>query len=244
MIGIKADIQPIMLELNKKKSGLEEITSLTSMQEIAKAVFTISVKEFIRKTNIKAMSNPRSFHHVYEWGHIGETRYKLYEIKRTKVTGGNLTVAYRFLDSKLRVPIPESLKVPGTSGKSVKKRFVFKKKASVMESGKPTRPISAPRGKALVFLGRNGSPVFIRNPKSVVIRNPGGRYTTNSFNKHFTKWFSNPANIKSAVKNTAYLQNIEWAIAKALNVKGAGKAEVAFAIKKVSNSYSKGEVAI
>ena len=244
MIGIKANITPVIDEFNKKKYGLEQITSSNSLQDIAKAVFTISAKDFIRKTNARALAAPRSFHHVYEWGHIGETKYKLYEIKRNRITGGNLVVSYRFLDSTMRVPIPDNLKIAGKTGKFAKKRFIFTKKASVMESGKPTRPISAPKGKALVFLGNNGKPVFIRNPKSVVIKNPGGRYTTNSFNKHFTKWFNNPTNIKSAIKSTAYLKNLEKAIAKALNVKGAGRAQVAVAIKEVSNAYSKGEVAI
>lgn len=239
MINFTVDTTQVMKEFEKKLDGIGSTMSQPNRQEIVKAVFTISVNDFIRKTNARALGAPKAFHHVYEWNHIGQTKYKLYNIKRGRVSGGSLRISYSFADSKTDVPIPLSLRRPNKKGKFVSKTFVFKKKAQVMESGNPTRPFSSRSAKALVFEGRAGKPIFVRKPRTVVVRKPGGRYTKGAFDRHFRKWFENPSNIKAAINRTSYFKNLEKEVSKVLNQTGAGKTQVAFAIKSVSRTYSK-----
>ena len=231
-------------EVQMKLLGLYELSSRRTFEAIAKVGFTVGSNVFNKKLSMYAASHPKAFHHVYEWDKVGVNRFRLYELKRKGIAGGYLTMSYGFLKSKTRVPISPALRIPGKTGKYAKKRFIFENKAKVMESGLPTRSFSAKSGKALIFEGRNGQPLFVRRPRRVIIQRPGGRFTTGAFERYFIKWFSNPANIRAAIKSTAYLKNLEIGVSRALNKNKAGKREVAMVIAEISNKYSKGATRI
>ena len=241
MISIKIDQTKITKELRNKADGMLEFSSPRAQEAISKAVFTVVANDFIRKTNVRALAAQKAFHHIYEWDHIGQSKYKLFTINRAGITGGNLKFSYSFLPSKSPVPIPTRLKKPNKRGRFVNKQFIFKNKAEIMEVGNPTRPFSA-RGKALVFLDKNKNPVFVRKPDTVSIIRPGGRYTKGAFNNHFIKWFSNPSNINAAINKSGMLKSIETDMARALNRTGAGRAEALRAIQDATAKYSKGVV--
>jgi hypothetical protein len=234
------DYSKVMSEVDKKVEGITEVAKPRNQEAIAKAVFTVAGKEFIRQTSIKAMGSPKAYHHIYEWNKTGVTKYKLFELNRTSVAGGNLKISTYFINSKSQVPIPKALTVPGRNGRFVSKRFVFKDKATVMESGKPVKPFSAKSGIALVFLGKDKKPMFIRRPRKTRIVRPGGRYTTFAYTNHFSRWFENPTNINSAMRKSGMYKDLEIKIAKTLNKTGAGQVQVSQAMQEVANKYSKG----
>ena len=100
--------------------------------------------------------------------------------------------------------------------------------------------IRAKNAKALVFMGRDGYPVFIRNPKRVYVRNPGGDPVKGAYTSHFQKWFSNKNNISAAVAKTSFVTNLESQLAKYIEQANANKAVGLKVISTVSNAYSKG----
>lgn len=239
---IKVNSSFINKELNGVFSGMREVYGPRSKEAIAKAVFTISSQAFVKDLNAKALARPSSFHHIYEWGRVGSTKDKLFQIRRSAIAGGNLKVTPFFVKSKSKVPIPKALRTPGKTGKFVKKEFVFRDKAQVMELGRPTRPFSAKGpGKALAFLGNNGKPLFIRYPRTAQILNPGGKRTTGSFFKAFEAWFRNPKKTELAVARSGYYKELEMGIAKTIERKPSNNIPAVRAtILSVSTKYSKG----
>lgn len=238
----QSDLNLLFRELNHKLDGIKVINSAYNKEQIAKAVFTITATEFIRRTGVVAAGSKKRFHHIYEWGKVGDPAAKLFVLNRTRVLGGRLTISSNFTKSKSVVPIPDSLRIPGRKGRSVTKQFIFKEKAAVMESGKPTKRFSAKSGDALVFPGYRGQPIFIRRPRTVRIINPGGRGTTGSFTRHYRSWFSNPGNVNRAVAKSGLVRALEKEIAAELRIKGAGKIAVSKTIKTVTDKYAAGVV--
>ena len=244
MFKIAIDYSDLITTMQDQVESMIEIAKPYNQEQMAKAVFTISAKEFIRKMNKMALAAQKSLHHVYEWGHIGEDKYRLFEIRRTQVGGGNLYVSAYFLPSKSRVPIPANLRIPGRHGKIVRSSSVFINKASVMESGNPTRPFSAKKAKALAFQGKDGRIVFIRRPIRISIKNPGGRYTTGAFTRRFVAWFENAENINLALRKSGYVKALEKGIAAALEANKKPKTAVNLAIREISGRYSMGQVIV
>lgn len=245
ILKINIDYSELIASLEDKVNGLVQIATPRNQEHLAKAIFTISANEFTVKMSKMALASPKSLHHVYEWGQLGNINKRLFEIRRAQVGGGNLYVSAYFLPSKTRVPIPEELTLKGKNSRSVRSRYVFVNKAAVMESGRPTRPFSATRAKALVFSDRYGGLIFIRRPRTVVIKNPGGRYTTGSFTRKFATWFENPENINMAIRRSGFNKALEVGIAEALqstNTKAA--AVVNKTIAEVSARYSMGKVIV
>lgn len=241
-MDIKVNSAFVSQELSNVFSGIREVNSTRSKEAIAKAVFTIATEEFIKDINNQALKRPSSFHHIYEWGRVGSTKDKLFKIKRSATSGGNLKITPYFINSRTRVPIPKELRVAGKSGKFVTKEFIFREKAQVMELGKPTKPFSAKKqGKALAFLGNNGKPFFIRYPRTTQIKNPGGKATTGSFFKAFEGWFRNPQKIQAAIAKSGYYKDLENSIAKTISrMPNNNISAVRSTVISVSNRYSKG----
>jgi hypothetical protein len=239
MISVKADTSTVDKLIHRKIGGMYELSSVRTFEAIAKVAFTLSADAFIRKTNLLASADRRSLHHVYEWGKAGNSRYRLYKLHRTAVKFGYLQVGYSFTKSKSVVPIAPELRVPGKNGRVVSKKFIFRDKASVMESGRATRPFSAKSAKALAIVGNNGTPIFIRKPRTIVISNPGGKATSKSFSKHFKKWFSTKSNVTNAVRASGYIEDLEKTVSRTLKRQGAGRREVSMAVNVLSAKYSK-----
>lgn len=223
--------------IDRKITGIEELVSSSSKNEIAKAVFTITSKRFLKDLSIQAGRNPLAYHHIYEWNSVGNNNQKLFKIKRGTLNNGNLNISLSFTKSKSIVPIPPELKVPGKSGKIVKKKHIFANKAEVMESG---RPVTFTTKQYIAFLSNQGNIKFIGPNRLVEIMNPGGKKTSGSFDKFVTKWYG--TKVDSTIRSSGLFQNIGKTVATTLNEKSAGKVAVREAIKKVSNLYSEGAV--
>lgn len=240
---IKVDSKLAERQIHEMFTGMKEILKPVSKKEMSKAIFTIAGKEFIRHMNKRALSDRKSYFHLYEWGKVGTTSSKLFEIKRVSTSDGAFKIIPFFLESRTPVPIPRELRIPGKTGKFVSKRFVFREMAQVMESGEATRPFSSKRGPgtALVLVGNNGKPLFIRYPRTTQVLNPGGRRTTGSFFKQFESWFNNPNNIENALMKTSYFKALEDGIARILNKNLSTYAPaIRSEIIAVSGRYSKG----
>lgn len=232
-------LNDLLREAELKVSGIVSIQTPKNLEQIAKATFTVAGKEFVRSTNKIASSDP-SLKHVYEWKASGADRARLFKLLRTHVAGGHLTISSAFTPSKTRVPIPPSLS-KGSAG-TVKSKYIFRNKASVMEQGNPVF-IQAKTAKALVFNGTNGL-VFIRKPRGVIVNNPGGKAAKNGFGEHMRIWFGNALNVQNAMSKTAIFKKMETSIAKELTRKNAGAPRVYTAIKRVTDTYAKGVVQI
>lgn len=223
-----------------KLGQFQEIAKLRNVEALAKAYFTISAKAFVEEVGIQAILNKRALHHIYEWNKIGDPKKRLFYLRRAGIGGGNIIVTAGFVRSKSYVPIPPALSTPTKrGGKRVSSKHIFRQKAKVMESGNPTRPYSAKKAKALVFLGNNGKPLFIRKPRTVTISNPGGKYTTGSFTKLFVKWFENPNNITRVVKASGLPMDLEKQLARTIAKRNSTTTDVSATIKRVSLKYSK-----
>lgn len=226
----QSTINKAIKELDNKQLGLKVLPTPSNKEYYSKALFTIASNSFIRDTNLKAGLNPKKFHHVYEWGSVGNKDKRLFTIIRSSVRGGNLVISSRFLDSKVPVPVAAKL------GKKYTGSHVFKKKASVMEAGRPI-VIIPKRGKFLVFPNKNGELIFT---KRSYVRNPGGKYVKGAFDSHMKSWFSNPSNINSALTSSGFVKELENGVAKVLNKNGAGATEVNAVIRTISTKYSQG----
>lgn len=223
----------LFTELRDKISGMHEVNSAISKTEIANAIFSMSALDFIKNTNLKASSRGRrSLHHVYEWGEAGKESGRLFRIIKTNEMPGAMSIYYRFNNSKKVVPIPQALKSPGKTGKSVKKSKVFKTKAEFMESGNSA---SFTTNKTIVFLNKKNL-VFIPKGKNITIKKPGGQQTTNGFSKHFISWWSTKPN--AIARKSGMFETIEKNVAKALSRKKAGKEAARNAVKMSTSKYT------
>lgn len=232
------DLDAVLVEARKKVEGIKSLVTPYNKEQLAKAIFVVAGKDFIKHTHLVAVSNPKAFHHIYEWNKVGKENARLFKLVRSQVSGGRMTIKTQFTKSNTLVPISKQLSTPGKTGKSVKSKYIFKDKASIMESGKPVR-ISA---KASDYLAINSSsgPKFIKKPQSVIVRNPGGVQVKNSFTKLTKEWFKNPANIEKSLASCGMLIKLERELAKELNRNNAGKERASYVIKKVTDAYSKG----
>lgn len=148
----------------------------------------------------QARRSPKSLHHVYEWGRIGNPNHRLWKITPT-YRSGLINLSTEFLQSKSYVPI--------NNASNKKHKFVFK--AKVMESGKPVK-IKARRANALFFFGKTG-PVFIKAPKFVIVKTPGGKRVTGSFGKALLRYQSTPR-LETELKAIGFFRKIEEALSR------------------------------
>ena len=234
----KASLLNIQQELDLKVGGIKELSSPKVLEELANAVFTIGSKGFIKAMNLEAKANPKAYHHIYEWGKLGNTTQKLFILYRQNTAGGKLVIRPGFKQSKTKVPVDPTLTMPGKTGKTVASRHVFRDKASIMESGKPIiyrarKPLPIPDGGQIRFVAAG-----------TVIKNyyPGGRQVKGSFEKFFNYWFN--TKLDAVINASGIIQSIDNETAKVLSNKGAGSREVKTAIIKLLQQYSKGEIAL
>ena len=246
MIDIKVSqtsIDYLCKQLNEKVNAMSAINMPQAKQDIANVIFTLAGKDFLRQTNAIAMSDKKRFHHIYEWNKVGVNDSRLFKLIKTSNTNGILKISTNFLESKTVVPINPALKGRNKkgqfTGKNPKAKYIFKNKADIMESGRSVF-IRAKTAKALVFMGREGKPVFIRKPKGVLVMNPGGSIVKGAYSSHFQKWFSNKNNISAAVAKTSFVTNLESQLAKYIEQANANKAVGLKVISTVSNAYAKG----
>lgn len=229
MIQLQINSDEMFKELNLKANALESLKSEAALDELSQAIFQITGKAFVNSVDIYARQNPKSMHHVYEWGSIGMKTGRLFVIRKESIGGGILAVASDFLQSRKPVPISPDLLIPGTTGKKVTRRSVFKNKASVMESGKSVSYIAT---RIQAFMGENGL-IFIRPGTAINIKNPGGIATKNAFANYMLEWYS--VNAGAVVDSSGLAEKLAADVSAVLNLNNTGAPEVLKAIKAVTN---------
>lgn len=212
------------------------VASPIARTEIAKAVFSITSKKFIRDLSVAAISDPKKFHHIYEWNRVGDPSQKLFIIKRAGVQYGNLVIELISKQSTKPVPIPQVLARPGSTGKMVTAQNIFRNKMDVMEAGEPVTIIT---DKTVVFSPDKENLVFVAPGTVINIMHPGGAATRGSFHEFTDTWYSIKAPMAIAESNL--IKEIGNRVAKAVNAPGSTKMSVVSAIQEISYKYG-GEV--
>jgi len=237
MISLQFEnLDDLMFELNQKYTGLEEMVTSKSKTELAKAIFTITTKKFIKDFSVVSMGEKKKYFHMYEWNKVGNPAKKLYSVNRESVSGGNLRIHMSYLKSTTPVPIAPELLSPGKTQKFVTKRSIFKDMAEVMETGKP---VTFTTRQAIVFMS-NGEPHFLPPNKTIINKFPGGKNTTLSFEKFVTKWYA--TKVDSAIMSSGLYSQIGKGVARTLNEKKAGPAQVRETIRLIAQKYSQGVI--
>jgi hypothetical protein len=127
------------------------------------------------------------FHHVYEWGSVGDASGRLFYITSANRGTDAFAISYDFKRSV--VPVPGS------------EPHVFFNKAEVMESRQPV--VIEPINGSVLSFEYDGKRVFTPGP--VVVDNPGGDGVGGSFKGAFMTFFR-PSVIKN---NPAYRSVID-----------------------------------
>ena len=169
----------------------------------------------------KSRTSPKSFHHVYEWGRIGDDEARLFKLKKLPSDGLSLKVNYELTDSKSFVPSENS-----------NNRHVFVRKAEVMEEGKTV--VIAPRFSERLVFDVSGYTVFMPKGQSVTVRRPGGAATKNSFFSAYRYFFTGQL-VNMSIKKSGFQRLFNSSISRALGVPSQ--------IKTVKYSFSPNQLA-
>ena len=183
----QSDIDNIVQKIGNKAKQAEATVSPMALTEIGKAVFTITSKSFIRDLSLTAKTDPKRYHHLYEWNEIGNPSSKLFLIKRTNVQYGKIKIQFVPIKSNKPVPISSKLLEPGSTGRSVNSNHIFRNKMEIMESDKPIHIVTK---NTIVFLNKENGLVFVPKNKIINILHPGGQATTNSLKKFSEIWYA------------------------------------------------------
>lgn len=185
---VKLEINTAQLieDLDGFVGNIEELANPKVLDQISRAVFSITSKRFMIDIDNYARLNPKKMHHIYEWGKIGNSTGRLFTLERSLILDGSLLISTNFLPSKLPVPINPQLLVPGKTGKAVSRRSIFSNKAKVMEKG---TPVSFNAKRVLAILGNDGT-AFIAKGTRINILHPGGIQTKNAFATYLLEWYT------------------------------------------------------
>lgn len=237
MITLKAtknSIDDLVSELDVKVGGIEELQSPQVLTALADAVFTLSAKSFLKAMNMEAKSNPKKYHHIYEWNKVGISNGKLFMLYKQDTGNGSLIIKPSFKQSTAPVPIDPNFLEPGKTGKSVVSKTIFRDKAAVMESG---TPVAYRASKPLPIMS-DGTLRFIAAGTYIQNFNPGGKEVKGSFEKFFKLWFN--TKVGNVISSSGIIENIDQEVANTLNQAGSGSEEVKSAIIDLLRQYSKG----
>ncbi len=169
----------------------------------------------------KARTAPRSFHHVYEWGRIGDDQARLFKLKKLPADGLSLKVNYELTDSKSFVPSENS-----------NNKHVFIKKAEIMEQGKTV--VIAPRFSERLVFDIDGYTIFMPKGQSVTVRKPGGAATKNAFFAQYRYFFTGNL-VNMSIKKSGFQRLFNSSLSRALGVPAQ--------VKTVKYSFSPNQLA-
>lgn len=215
MISLEVDVKQINAEMDSFINNIKQITNPSVVEEISKAIFTVTGEDFVAATDRYARANPKKMHHVYEWGKIGNSSARLFVIERASVLNGNLIINANFLPSKMPVPVNPELLTPGPTGKTVTSKSIFADKAKVMEQG---QSVSFTAKKILSFIGDSGI-VFIQPGKQINIMHPGGVGVKGAFAQFMSEWYMSDG--YASIENSGLYEKLSNDISIALNKKSA-----------------------
>lgn len=236
MIQIKVDTRKFDRQIGKIEKDLYSITNTRNINNVTRAVAVIAAKRYMLDLNIKAKAMPKTFHHIYEWNHVGENDFKLIKIRRSIVSDRSASLDIIFKQSRRKVPISEILSTPGKSGKFVRKTGVFKNKAEFMESGQSAKYITQ---RTIAIPTSDGKIKFRPKGTEIIIKNPGGKQTTMAVSKFTSKW--EKTNMDSAIRKTGIFQELSTDIAKVMSMPQYNQREISSIIKAVCDRYGQSE---
>ena len=185
-IGLSADISEASALTGFLKALSLEIKTARHIGPVLKYTHSLMSQEFTEYMSVIAAAQPSRFHHVYEWGQVGDPGARLWDDQL--VGGGNNRVAtFRWKASKQVVPVRADFRAKG-----VKKIHVFVWKAPVMEFATQLT-ISPKRGRHLAFFTGPTSPTNKYPMKvtqgSIQVSQPGGPYVKGAFTREFAGWW-------------------------------------------------------
>ena len=179
-------------------------------------IFKQLQQDFGLYIDAQARVNPQSLHHVYEWNKVGNSGSRLFKLNVTERNGLSFKLGSTFLMSKS--PVPNSFG---------KKKYIFKNKASVMESGMPV--VITPRAsKRLVFETSTGV-VYMPIGASVTVTRPGGGKATGRFQIAYARFFTGNL-VNLSIKRSGFQQIFNSSLNKAMKLPAG--------IRKVKYSFS------
>lgn len=175
---IEADFSGVSEALGHIQGASKEINSGYYASSIVERTHAEAAREFNRIMAAEAGSNPKMFHHVYEWGKTGVQAAALWSHDlRGHGRSGVRTATFHFINSKTPVPQPKTM--PGSSGKTTNssKKYIFAAKATIMEYGIPVTIKSRTPGGLIFIPGADKEDwhgqgyIFARQAE---VKNPGG----------------------------------------------------------------------
>jgi hypothetical protein len=124
------------------------ISSPRGQANIQRSIENSVKRKFIPYMNAMARANKSSLHHAYEWGKVGQTSARLFDLTIPSASRGkaNFSMKLGFRPSMSLVPLTEAQRTPNEfTGAVVEQRHVFWNKAMVMEYGQSVtvRPVKA-----------------------------------------------------------------------------------------------------
>lgn len=202
---------------------LSKLTTNAEFKNLFKTtIFNQIEKDFGLFIDSQARIKPKSLHHVYEWNKTGQATSRLFKLNKLEGVGLSFRINYEFKISKSSVP---------SKNREQTSRYVFERKAAVMEKGMPIviRPRSAER---LVF-EIDGEKVFMPKGKSVTVKSPGGRASTNQFDLAYSRYFSGPL-VSNSIKMSGFQNLFGAKFERAMRVPSS--------ISKVRYSFNPGTI--
>jgi len=176
-----------------------EVKSNRYLGSVLKYTHALMSEEFDDHMLVVAGSQPSRFHHVFEWGMIGNPIGKLWANKLVG-NGNNRVATFEWRASKKTVPVREDFAEVG-----VKQIHVFVWKAPMMEAGVPLT-ITPKRGKFLVYFtgptnpedrypgpfdeDENGKPMRVITDEPIRVTNPGGSQVVGAFTREYVSWWA------------------------------------------------------
>lgn len=187
-----------------QSSVISEVIKSNSLKsKYVNAMFDQINKDFGQYIDMQARNKPKELHHVYEWGRVGTPISRLFKIKKVSSDDFNLTFGIEMRQSRTSVPNKFS------------KKYVFKNKAFVMESGRPVT-ITPRQSNRLVF-EINGEVIFMKPGKSVKVKSPGGPMARGSLERHYKKFVSGGL-LQSSIEKSGATKMVKSVIFKAMKI--------------------------
>jgi len=236
-VKLEIDTAQLVEDLDGFIGSVEELTSPKVLDQISRAVFSITSKRFMIDIDNYARLNPKKMHHIYEWGKIGNSSGRLFVLERSSILDGSLLISTNFLKSKMPVPINPQLLIPGKTGKAVSRRSVFANKAEVMEKG---TPVSFNAKRVLAIFGNDGT-AFIAKGTKINILHPGGIQTKNAFATYILEWYTKKGN--AIMDSSGLYERIANDVSLALSSNNASAYEVQRAVTMIADQLDTGAIA-
>lgn len=176
-MATSANFDGAMAALGTVEGVSAALQSKTYADSMIKATFAQGEKEFFMYMDALALSNPKKYHHVYDWGMTGNPMGRLFRLQLTG-RGGHRRAELQFLPSMKYVPEPEVVR--NDSRRYKIRRYRFHNKAAVMEFGIPVT-IAPKRAERLFLVFPKGTAEtnkpernFIFSDGPIQVDNPGG----------------------------------------------------------------------